>query len=50
MAAGKCKKNTWQKFFAFLNACYAKIHLIKAFNSIVSSRPKRLQNVRTGGL
>ena len=54
----KCKKkkkkeiNCWQKFFTFLNACYPKTHIIKAFNSLDSSRSRGrlLKNKETAGL
>ena len=44
------KKIFWQKFLAFLNVCHLKTHLIKALNSLDSSRPNgRLsQNLKTG--
>ena len=43
------KKNCWQNFFAYLNAYYFKIHLIKALNSLDSSRPygRLLKNPKT---
>ena len=51
MAARKYKKKFWQKFVVFLIICYPKTHLVKALNSIDSSRPNRrlLQNPKTGG-
>ena len=51
MAAQKCKKNCWQKFFAFLNAYFPDNHQIKAINSLDSSRPngRLLQTPKTGG-
>ena len=44
------KKKLWQKCLAFLNVYYLKTHLIKALNSLDSSRPNgRLsQNPKTG--
>ena len=51
MAAQKRKKKIRQKFLAFLNVYYPKTHLIKAFNSLDSSRSNgRLsQNPKTRG-
>ena len=51
MAAQKRKKIFSAEFFAFLNVYYPKTHLIKALNSLDSSRPNgRLsQNPKTGG-
>ena len=45
------QKNCQQKFFEFLNVYYAKTHLIKALNSLDSSRPFKqlLQIQKTGG-
>ena len=39
MVAQKCKKNCWQKFFAFLNACLPKTQPIKIHNFLDSFRP-----------
>ena len=39
MAAQKRKKIFSAEFFAFLNVYYPKTHLIKALNSLDSSRP-----------
>ena len=55
MAAQKCKKTKKKKFgrnfFAFLNPYCTKTHLIKALNSLDSSRRngKSSQNLKTGG-
>ena len=51
MVAQNWKKKKLKKLFAFLNAYYPKTHLIKALNSLDSSRPNgRLsQNPKTGG-
>ena len=52
MAAQKWKKKKeWQNFFTFLNAYYPKTHLIKALNSLYSSKASgRLsQNPKTEG-
>ena len=50
MAAQKRKKKCWQNFFAFLNAYYPKTQLIKALNSLDSSRPhgKLLESPKIG--
>ena len=44
------KQNCWQKFIVFLNAHYSKTHLIKALNSLDSSRTygRLLENEKTG--
>ena len=51
MAAQKHTKKFRQKFFAFLNAYYPKAQLIKALNSLDSSRTygRLLENPKTGG-
>ena len=51
MAAQKRKKIFSAEFFAFLNVYYPKTHLIKALNSLDSSRPygRLLENQKTGG-
>ena len=51
MAAQKRKKKFRRKFLAFLNVYYSKTHLIKALNSLDSSRPngKLSQHPKTGG-
>ena len=52
MAAEKTqKKIVCRKYFAFLNACYPKTHLIKSLNSLDSSRPYgRLRKSKNGAL
>ena len=55
MAAQKRKKKkkiVSRKFFAFLNASYPKIHLIKSLKSLDSSRPngRLLENQKQGPL
>ena len=44
-------KNYWQIFLAFSNVCYPKTHLIKALDSLDSSRPYKrpLKNQNAGG-
>ena len=51
MMAQNCKKKkSLKKFFAFLNAYYLKTHLIKALNSLDSSRPyKQLLKIQKTG-
>ena len=45
------KQNCWQKFIVFLNARYSKTHLLKALNSLDSSRTygRLSENQKTGG-
>ena len=51
MAAQKHARICWQKLFAFLNIYLYKTQLIKALNSLDSSRPYKrlLENPKTGG-
>ena len=47
----KNAKKNCRKYFAFLNACYPKTHLIKSLNSLDSSRPYgRLRKSKNGAL
>ena len=45
------KQNCWQKLTVFLNAHYSKTHLLKALNSLDSSRTygRLSENLKTGG-
>ena len=45
------KQNCWQKLTVFLNAHYSKTHLLKALNSLDSSRTygRLSENQKTGG-
>ena len=50
MTAQKCKKNCWQKFFAFLTVYYPKTQLIKALKFFDSFRSygRLLENPKIG--
>ena len=49
MVAQKRKRNIWLTFFAFMKAYYTKNQLIKALNSLDSSKPsgRLLDNPKT---